>query len=165
MNILRSRKTTGLFLAALLLTAFFALSACGKKSGSTTQEIDIDAAVQAVLDKGGFTEELVRQEDAVIAKSYPTLDLSQVEDYSCFVSGSMATPEEISVFKAKTSDGAAEIRKAITRRVEDQRLNFEDYRPDEMPKIENAVILEKGNYLFLAICPNHDEALKILESL
>lgn len=149
-----------LAVACMLLMAF---TACGGKGQST--QIDMEKAVEDVVAAAGFTDELIEQDASTIARSYQTLDLEKVDGFSCRVSATSATPEEVSIFKAKASSDVADIRAAVDRRVEDQRINFEDYRPEEMPKIENAVIVEKGDYVMLAICPESEAVREILNKL
>ena len=149
----------------LLCMAFISLFAgCSGKSEEAV-EINIQDTVDAVFEAAGFSEELVKLEDDVLTNSYVLLDKDKVEEYAVYVSGSMGTPEELAIFKAVDEESVKGIREAVDRRVEDLKLNFEDYRPDEMPKIDNAVIVEKGNYVMLVICPNSEAAKETLEKL
>ena len=111
----------------------------------------LDASQVRGIGAGGQMHGLVALDENTILRRYPTLDLTKVESYEVYVSGSMGTAEELGLFKAKSSGDLKDIRAAVDRRIEDLKLNFEDYRPDEMPKIEDAVIVEKGSYLLFAI--------------
>ena len=121
--------------------------------------------MQSVMDAAGFTEELVMLDETTLPARYTTMDLTALEDYRVYVSGSMGTPEEFSIFQVKSDKEVTPVYEAVQRRVEDLRLSFEDYRPEQMPKIENAVLLEKSNYVMLAICENADDVRAILEKL
>ena len=152
-------------LAVTVLLAFTALlSGCSQRQAEDV-DIDLPAAAQSALSDAGFSEELVALDDTTILRRYPTLDLSKVESYAVYVSGSMGTAEELGLFEAKQQEGLKDIRAAVERRIEDLKLNFEDYRPDEIPKIEDAVMIEKGNYLLFAIVPESSAVRELFEGL
>ena len=160
------KKHRAAAVAASVLLAFTMLfSGCGAREGTEETAIDLAAAAQSALEDAGFSEELARLDESTILRRYPTLDLEKVESYEVYVSGSMGTAEELGLFQAKTSDGLKDIRAAVERRIEALKLNFEDYRPDEMPKIEDAVIVEKGNYLLFAIVPESSAVRELFEGL
>ncbi len=155
-------KRFGALLLASALSVTI-LAGCGEKGGASA--IDADATAQSVMEKGGYTEVLVKQEDSVIGASYTLLDLTQVESYAVYVSGSGATPEEVAIVTAKSDSDVESVRAAIDRRVDDLKFNFQDYHPEEMPKIESAVIVQKGRTVMLAICPESDAVRELLEKL
>lgn len=155
------KRMVPVFLAAAL--AIGLISGCSPKDAD--KKINISSTVKSVMDAAGYTEELVELDDSVVTNSYTLLDMGKVEDSSVFVSGSMATPEELAIFKANSEEDAEEILKAVDRRLEDLTLNFEDYRPDEMPKIENAVKKKTGVYVLFAVCPNSDAVREIFDKL
>lgn len=149
--------------AALLLT--FSLLCSGCSGQQAASEIDLAAVAQSALSDAGYSEELVALDDSTILRRYPTLDLQKVEGYEVYVSGSMATAEELALFKAKSSGDLQHIREAVERRIEDMQISFEDYRPEEMPKIEDAVIIEKGDYLLFAVVPESTAIRELFEGL
>ena len=75
-------KRFGALLLASALSVTI-LAGCGEKGGASA--IDADATAQSVMEKGGYTEELVKQEESGIGASYPLLDLRQVERLGCGV--------------------------------------------------------------------------------
>lgn len=155
-------KRLPVLIGALALAAGL-LAGCSGRGGGKEVSVDLSQAAGDIQKAGGYTEELVELDESTLPASYPKLEMDKVEKYTCRVSGSMATPEEISIFVAKTEDDVASIRAAVDRRVEDQTFNFQDYRPEEMPKLENAVILERGRYVFYAACANPDDVRKVIE--
>ncbi|MCI8441596.1 MAG: DUF4358 domain-containing protein [Provencibacterium sp.] len=157
------KRTAVLLMTALLVFTALFVGCSERESGQ--EEIDLSAAAQSALSEAGFSEELVALDENTILRRYPTLDLTKVESYEVYVSGSMGTAEELGLFKAKSSGDLKDIRAAVDRRIEDLKLNFEDYRPDEMPKIEDAVIVEKGSYLLFAIVPESTAVRELFEGL
>lgn len=157
-----NKKITGVLLTAALIVSLSLLSACGDTSAT---EIDVAKTAESAMAAAGFTDDMVRQGDDTILASYVLLDLATVSEYEIYVSGSMGTPEELAIFKAKSTEDAAAVKKAVERRLEDLTLNFTDYRPEEMPKIENAVLEERGNYILFAVCPEHEAVKELISGL
>lgn len=150
-------------LLLVLALCLLSITAC---SGDKAQgDIDVAAAAQQAKDAGGYTDELIQLTDETILSSYALLDTQKLESYAVYVSGTMGTPEEVAVLTGKSDEDVAGILAAVQRRVEDLTINFEDYRPDEMPKIQNAVIVEKGRTVLFAICPEHDAVQKVFDKL
>jgi len=57
------------------------------------------------------------------------------------------------------------VKSLINDRISDLKVRYEDYKPEEMPKIESAIIEEKGNYIFLVISPDNEKAQEVLDQL
>ena len=49
-------------------------------------------------------------------------------------------------------------------RINDLKIGFEDYNPDEMYKLENAVVKSSGNYVMMVICKDNAKAAEIINS-
>lgn len=154
------KKFLCMVMATAVLTAGL-MSGCSSPAESD-KAFDMDATVKEIFDAAGFTDELMEQDDTVIGNSYPTLDLSKVEKYSVYISATMSTPEEAAVFQAKSKGDLGDIRAAVEKRIADQKASYEDYRPEEMPKLENAVVVEKGTALIYVVCPNYDAVSELL---
>ena len=56
------------------------------------------------------------------------------------------------------------VKTLINERINDLKVRYEDYKPEEMSKLENAVVIEDGNYLFVVISPDNDKAREIVEA-
>jgi len=39
-----------------------------------------------------------------------------------------------------------------------------DYNPEEMPKLENPIVVAKGNYVVLCLSGDNDNAKKVIDS-
>lgn len=80
----------------------------------------------------------------------------------CLVDASGGSANEIDCFEAKDEATAKDIETALKKRVEDQKTAFKDYVPAEMPKLESAVIVADGKYVFLCVSSDSDKAKSIL---
>lgn len=154
---MRKRTLLGLVLALAL-----ALTACG--GGQPAQESYDASAVQAAADAGAFSEELdtVDADTAYALYQLANCGLEREELAECTVlRSSGATCEEIAVLVL--SDSAADkmdaVKQAMSDYIQGQIDANVSYRPAEIPKLENALIDQRGNSLLLVVA-NDLEAAK-----
>lgn len=135
---------------SLILVSILALSltACGGNTSDKNPAVaDISSAILSSITVG----ETVALTDNTLPKQYLDLDVSLVAEYAVNVASSGALADEIAIFKANNKDDVSKIKEALESRLSLVEEKFVDYIPTEMPKIENALILENGNYILLAI--------------
>lgn len=124
------------------------LTACGGSS-SEVQKSASEIA-DAIYNTQTFQDTL-NAIDADMLGDYYRIDAADLSDSKVYVSGSFSTAEEIAVFQASSSDAVENIKKAIDTRLEDLKLAFENYVPDEMTKINNPVLVTKGTTVVLVL--------------
>lgn len=139
------------FMAAILLVG------C---SGGTQTDIEPAKAAETILNGVSFRDELIEAEGDV-AREWYSLD-DKVKDFAIYVSGSGATAEEIAVIK---SDDVKTAKATIEKRVADLEFRFKDYMPAEMTKINNPVIVTKGDLAVLVLCDDAEAARKVVDGL
>ena len=76
--------------------------------------------------------------------------------------GSGATAEEIDCFEAVDEDAAKQIESTLESYIEDLKARFKDYAPGEMDKLEKAVLVRDGKYVFLSISDDDAKAKEII---
>ena len=76
-----------------------------------------------------------------------------------------AGAEEIAVFTLVDEDAAKSALDALTQRVADQKEALENYQPDEVSKLDNAILEQRGNSVLLAVAADADAAQKALDAL
>lgn len=141
---------------SLVVTAILILSmtACGAKTEKNPAVTDISAKIITELSLG----ETVALTDNTLPKQYSGIDLSNVAEYSANVSASGALADEVSIFRASDSAAKDKIKAVLNDRVTALDEKFRDYIPDEMTKIEGAVIADNGNYIMLAVVSDGEKA-------
>ena len=93
-----------------------------------------------------------------------TLDPEQVED--CVVYASItAGAEEIAVLRMTDEDAAKAALEALKGRVEDQIAALKDYQPEEVGKLDGAILDRQGTTVLLAVPASHDLAQAALDAL
>lgn len=91
------------------------------------------------------------------------LNLSNVELVNGSIyEGSGATAEEIVVLECASEAAAANAQKAIEERVAEQKDSFADYVPEELTKLDAAVIRVSGKYVILSVSNDPDKASDII---
>ena len=143
---------------ALCLT----LSACG---GGNEEAVAFDPAVtaQSLLDSGAFSDALEEVGTSVAATLYG-VDEADIADGAVYMSLS-AGAEEIAVLVLSDADAAAAAMEGLEAHVADQRAALESYQPDEVSKLDGAILQQKGNSVLLAVCADPAAAKAVLAEL
>lgn len=164
-------KKIALLLA--VMTIFGAgLTACGDSSSSSgsaskadSQSAESGKSVTAVADelKNGieFKDTLNELGVGMYDKIYGITE-DMYKEGKVYIGSGGATAEEIACFEAKDEDGAAKIKEAFETRVEKQKDAFKDYVPEELDKLGSAVIVTKGNSVYMCISNDDAKAKEII---
>lgn len=130
-----------------------ALAACGAKDAAATAPFVPDSDSQTLLTSGAFSEALT-EIDAAIACELYGIDADTVTD--CRVYGSTGTTaEELALFTCSDSDAAATVAQQLNYRIEDRKEELENYLPDEIAKLNEAVVVCRGESVLLVIAADY----------
>lgn len=146
---------------ALALSLALALAACGGKEEKYTT-----GDVQAMVDAGAFSEELEELDGDTAFLLYKLADygLDEGDVKKCAVLRSAgATCEEGAVLVFTSGDKAETAEAALKDYVQSQIDANTDYRPEEIPKLENAYIDRRGESLLLVVASDLDAAKEALK--
>lgn len=143
-------------LAAVALTAMLALAGCGG-----AKEVDPAALASQVASEVAFDEQLT-QLDANAVERVFRVDPSLVETAVMYV-GSGATVDEVSVWEAKDDAAAQQIEATLQSRVDSEKEDYASYKPEEVPKLDNAVLERSGKYVALCVTSDADNARSIIQ--
>ena len=153
-----------LLLVVCVFSLLLALTACGDSSSQVQKSAEEIA--DEIYQTQTFQDSLTTI-DADMLSDYYRIEDSNLDSAKVYVSGTFSTAEEIAVFQASSQDAVDAIQKAIDTRLEDLKLAFENYAPDEMEKINNPVRVTKGTTVVLvladdtsAVSDKVDELLK-----
>lgn len=133
----------------LAMAACFTMAACGKEAAPSKQPATADV-VKAVADTLTFKDTMVTVDAQMISNFY-RIDSDKVAEISMYTSGTRATAEEVTVIKMKDAGDIKLAESAMAERVEDQKIAYENYVPEEMTKINGALVLTQGNYALLVM--------------
>ena len=145
----------------LVLALALVLTACGSK---TEAEVWDTGDVQALLDSGAFSEELeeLDKDTAFILYRLADYGLDRLSGAVVFRSAG-ATCEELAYLVLDSEDSAKAAKGALEDYVQSQIDENVDYRPAEIPKLENAYIDQRGETLLLVVASDIDAAKKAVD--
>ena len=75
-----------------------------------------------------------------------------------------STAEEVAVFTAPDEATASTMKNNVQEFLNDQKTSFEDYIPEEAQRIDDAVLVVKGNYVILCVSGDSDKAQEIIDN-
>ena len=167
-------------LSVVTLTASTVLYGCGgsgntKKASNTASTaassakssqaaaVDVTKVADRLLSEIKYDDKLAEAEKESIDVIYPGLPKDKIKAMKIYVSSSGGTSEEIAAFEANDEETAKEIETKLNERVEAQKTSFKNYVPEELKRLENALVIRKGNYVYLSVSGDPDKAKSIIE--
>lgn len=97
--------------------------------------------------------------------SFYDFDSEKLDNFSAFICGSGAYPDELAVFKLKSSDDVDALKAVLQKRIDKQYKTFENYTPDEMYKFDNSNIVTNGLYVGLIISKDNASAKSLFNDM
>lgn len=151
------KRLMALFLSLLLLAA---LCACGK-GGEKEALPPFSQLADQLLDSGAFTEALspvAAQTGCLLYGLEPTVG---TEIWFSMSSG--ATGEEIAAFRCADAATAELTAEACRARLSQQAELYASYKPEEVPKLEGALLLRLDNVVLLCVAADSGKAQAVLD--
>ena len=144
---------SGIVFAVLSLS----LTACGGKTAEFSPAKDAAELREA---EGAFTTALTQIDQATACALYG-IDEATVTASAVYASPSSA--EELAIFTLDSDEAAQAAQTALGYRVEDRLEELEDYMPEEMDKLKDAVIEKRGSSVLLVIASDYGPVSEFLE--
>ena len=143
-----------------VLALCLCLAACG---GDSAQSYDPAATAQALLDSTAFSDALDSLDKDTAAALYG-IDPATITDCAVYTSLSMGA-EEIAVLTLTDEAAAQTAKTALDKRVSDQIAALESYMPDEVDKLNHAIVKQTGNSALLVVAADAGAAQSVLNNL
>ena len=147
-------------LPALLLLLILLLTGCAAKEAKPAPSCA--EAARKVQESANF-QELTEMTKAYIAK-HLFVEEALLKDACMLRDATMATPEFILIAEAANEKDAALLKQAAQEYLDEMLPQYRDYQPEEMPKLESAKVLTKGNRVALIVSPDAAKTTAALES-
>lgn len=143
---------------AVLLALVLLLAACsgpGKKPLPAPDEL-----ARTLLESGVFSEALEEADPDIASYLYGLTEADAVELHSWLSTG--ATAEELTLFVCGDDAVLKTLRESADARLEFQKQTFADYAPDEVPKLEKAVVRVRDRVMVVCVAADPEKAAKLL---
>lgn len=143
------KKLFVLFLAAACCVG--TLAGCGAKPAAGAEMID-GQSVQTVVDTiaNDVGMQMPADVDDELLKSMFYIDRADTEEYYGKMAMTMTSADNVVAVKAKQGKGEA-VKTSLEKRLSDVQKSFEQYLPDQYEKAMKGQVIQKGDYVFLAI--------------
>lgn len=151
------RRTAAVAAAAMLSLSL--LGGCSGNSGVTN--LDEEALAEELKSTVAFEDQLEPVDEDLALSLYGLTD-EQVDSMEVYM-GTGAKAEEIAVMEAAEGTDVSVLEEAANHRVESLRTDFVDYIPEEMPKLEDPVIVTSGDYVILCVSGDNEGAQKVID--
>ena len=137
-------------LLCCLFTLILGLSAVC--SAETAPEMNCENLAEAVLASADFRE--LRDMTERYLEKYLILSAEDLEEWVFRRDPTRATPEMILIVKVREGVDPALIKQTAQELRDEQLLEYRDYQPAEVFKLENTQALENGRFIALIVSPD-----------
>lgn len=151
----KMKRCAAAFAAALCVTA----AGCGKQQAA----IDPADALEQLKSSTTFTDQMTDMDSAGACRFYD-VSADLVQDGAAYV-GSGATAESMAVFEATDTDAAQGIADALQTFTDSWIKGYSDYKPEEVPKLESAVLEQDGVYVVFCVTADNAAAKTAVQDL
>ena len=136
-------------MAAMLLTS------CNEQ----LKDVDISALASQIVGEVSFDDSLSEIDDDMISMLY------SIDGYTDAVlyKGSGATAEEVAIFKMETTDDAKAALEEAQAHIQSQIESYESYIPEEVSRLEDAIVRQDGCYVSVVVSGDSAAAEKLLD--
>lgn len=149
-------------MAALLMAASFA--GCNSGGDDTPAvEPDVSEIMDAVREEIAFPEMAEQTVEDLAVYGYDELSADDVEEVAYAIASSGLTAEEVMILKLRDAEKADAVKEMMTSRRDSIAATAQDYNPEQMGIINDAVIETRGSYCFFAITADNAKAKQIFE--
>ncbi|MBE5039536.1 DUF4358 domain-containing protein [Ructibacterium gallinarum] len=152
-------KKRSIIVLISVLVCLLVMGGCGGQNVT----LDTEAAAETLTALDIFDEPLEKMDNDVARKLYQ-VEEDTVKNMAVYT-GTAAVVDEVSVWEAKDAAAATKIEEAIKSRIESQKTSYASYRPEEVPKLENAVTVRRGNYVVFCVSKDSGQASAAIEAL
>lgn len=151
-----------LFVLSLMLSGCKSQSDGAKKSAGATAAPSLTCKdyadrLQSAAEYGEMTDA-----NEKYLEKYLLISASDLEDFAFRRDNDGASPEMILILKVKSGADQAKIKKAVQEYLEERTLQYRDYQPEQLFKLEQAKVLENGPFIALAVCKDEAKAISAL---
>lgn len=141
----------------LMVALVILFAACG----DVKKEIDAEKTAAEIVNTIELDDKLALVDDDIAEMLYG-FNEENVDSMATYL-GSGATAEEVTVVEfEKLTDADKAL---IEKRIQSQIKSYETYIPEEIERLEKAIVLYSGNVAVICVAKNSEDAKKVIENL
>ena len=140
----------------LMSVCALSVSSCGQ----TRSDIDIGALSSELNSSGIFSESMNDVSQSIMEKRFG-LEEGQVSEFRAGA-GTKAVVDEYAIIKLSSPEVKDSVENGIKDHIESQKNSYSSYKPDEVPKLDDYVLVSSGDYEILVISGNSTQAKEII---
>ena len=149
---------------AALLAALTLLGLCGCGGKAKTRTVSMDGLRQSMLSAAPSLPEMKSVSDKDdnaenMFAYFSDLDYGKVEHFFLVYSAT-GLADEIAVIAVKDPADAAAARDSLASHLKDRTLLYQQYQPDQVPRVKDAELFVSGQYVVLIVCDEADAVKK-----
>lgn len=155
------KKKAALWKLLLLLACALALNGCGGKTDAPQAAASTCAGYADLIQAAAGGSATMDVTEKYLEKTL-FIQAADLADWAFRRDGEGATPEMILVLRVKDGADGARIRQAVADYLAERTLQYRDYQPDQMYKLEKARVLARDEWICLSVTPDAEKARKAL---
>ncbi len=121
--------------------------------------LKISDIAERLLSSAEYTEELTKLDREAVILLYELED-EKIKEAHVY-SGTAAIVETVALFETTDEEAAEQVRMKMQEFLAAQRILYSGYRPDEVPKLDSALLKKEGVYVFLCVSPDSTSAANV----
>ena len=146
----------------IYLTSLMSLCALSAASCSTKQaDIDISSLSSEFNESGIFSETLSDISQPIMEKRYG-IEEGQIAEFKAGA-GTKAVVDEYAIIKLSSPDAKENVENGIKSHIESQKNSYSSYKPDEVPKLDDYVLISSADYEIFVVSENSTKAKEIID--
>ena len=154
------KKKIGI-ICIIILIILIGLAIMVIKEKDKNIEINIEDLASKIVETNAFEDKLEKVDSEMIMENY-NFSSDEIEKLVSY-QGSGASSEEIVILQVKDKSKLDNVKEKINTRLQERKEAFESYLPKEVGKIENNILIVKGNYVILCISNDNKQVNNILK--
>lgn len=130
---------------------------------SAKKTFNADNFVTEVMANVSYDDEMIKVPEKTAETLY-NLKFAGLESYTLYTSATSATANELMVMKVKDTAAEAKAKEAIETRKKDLIALYESYRPDEMKKLNDVLLVTEGGYVVFSVSNDNQKVEEYLKA-
>lgn len=141
--------------AEIVLIVFLAAYVAWIFLKDTSKDVDMNDIAATVAQECQLGD--LEEGDANTLKRYFSLDGAEYEGYIVYTADSVMNVDELLIVKVSDSSQLGTLETVVNNRLEEQIRNFDGYGTNQSELLQNAIILERGDYFFYGVSENVEQ--------